>query len=103
MVVKLKKNSFQIVRPLISPLCSLRCFFLDKIVEKLAGHAPADSMEVDGSEDPAVDVRALVNDCKFTMNLEMANSAWKQVKKMSHFCEETDKGKKKTLIGFCYG
>lgn len=55
-----------------------RCFFLDKIVEKLAGHAPADSMEVDASEDPAVAVRALVNDCKFTMNLEMANSAWKQ-------------------------
>lgn len=48
-------------------------------MEKLAGHAAGDGMEVDASEDPAGGVRALVNDCKFTMNLEMANSAWKQV------------------------
>lgn len=48
-------------------------------MEKLAGHAPADSMEVDAAGDPAEGVRALVRDCKFTMNLEMANSAWKQV------------------------
>lgn len=61
-------------------LCSFRCFFLDKIVEKLRVHAPSDSMEVDGSEDPAGNIHALVNDCKFTMKLEMANSAWKQVK-----------------------
>lgn len=61
---------------------------MDRIVEKLAGHTPADSMEVDAPEDTAGGVRALVNDCKFTMNLEMANSSWKQVtggssKKMS--------------------
>uniref|UniRef100_A0A8C9Y6S2 DNA-dependent protein kinase catalytic subunit n=1 Tax=Sander lucioperca TaxID=283035 RepID=A0A8C9Y6S2_SANLU len=55
-----------------------RCFFLDKIKEKLRGHAPSDSMEVDGSEDPAGDVDALVNDCKFNMKLHMADSAWKQ-------------------------
>lgn len=64
---------------------------MDKILEKLAGHASADSMEVDASEDPAGAVRTLVNDCKFTMNLEMANSAWKQVMggaamKKSRFC-----------------
>uniref|UniRef100_A0A8D3BVD0 DNA-dependent protein kinase catalytic subunit n=1 Tax=Scophthalmus maximus TaxID=52904 RepID=A0A8D3BVD0_SCOMX len=55
-----------------------RCFFLDKIREKLRGHAPSDSMEVDGSEDPADDVDTLVNDCKFNMKLHMANSAWEQ-------------------------
>ncbi|XP_029313652.1 DNA-dependent protein kinase catalytic subunit [Cottoperca gobio] len=55
-----------------------RCFFLDKIREKLRGHAPSDSMEVDGSEDPAGDIDTLVNDCKFNMKLQMANSARKQ-------------------------
>lgn len=68
-------------------------------MEKLAGHTPANSMEVDASEDPAGAVRALVNDCKFTMNLEMANSAWKQVMgeavRMSRFGEGTKGGKKK--------
>lgn len=58
-----------------------RCFFLDKIREKLKGHAPSDSMEVDGSEDPAGDIDTLVNDCKFSMKLQMTDSAWKQVKK----------------------
>ncbi|XP_039982420.1 DNA-dependent protein kinase catalytic subunit isoform X2 [Xiphias gladius] len=55
-----------------------RCFFLDKIREKLSGHAPSDSMEVDGSEDPAGDIDTLVNDCKFNMKLHMADSAQKQ-------------------------
>ncbi|KAG7524628.1 DNA-dependent protein kinase catalytic subunit [Solea senegalensis] len=55
-----------------------RCFFLDKIREKLRGHATTDSMEVDGSEDPAGEVDTLVNDCKFNMKLHMANSAQKQ-------------------------
>ncbi|KAK0144676.1 DNA-dependent protein kinase catalytic subunit [Merluccius polli] len=50
-----------------------RCFFLDKIYEKLGSQA--DSMEVDGSGD-SVDV--LVNNCKFSMKLRMADSAWKQ-------------------------
>lgn len=58
-----------------------RCFFLDKIREKLKGHAPSDSMDVDGSEDPAGDIDTLVNNCKFSMKLQMADSAWKQVKK----------------------
>ncbi|XP_034562055.1 DNA-dependent protein kinase catalytic subunit [Notolabrus celidotus] len=52
-----------------------RCFFLDKIREKLGGNAPSDSMEVDGSE---ANVDTLVNDCKFNMKLRMADSAWKQ-------------------------
>lgn len=88
--------------------CLLRCFFLDKIIEKLAGHTPADSMEVDASEDQAGGVRAIVNDCKFTMNLEMANSAWKQVmggvvKNKPPFVEGPIKREKKTLTRLCYG
>uniref|UniRef100_A0A3Q4MQ59 DNA-dependent protein kinase catalytic subunit n=1 Tax=Neolamprologus brichardi TaxID=32507 RepID=A0A3Q4MQ59_NEOBR len=55
-----------------------RCFFLDKIREKLRGHAPSDSMEVDGSDDPAGDIETLVNDCKFNMKLRMADGAQKQ-------------------------
>uniref|UniRef100_A0A3B4GU24 DNA-dependent protein kinase catalytic subunit n=1 Tax=Pundamilia nyererei TaxID=303518 RepID=A0A3B4GU24_9CICH len=55
-----------------------RCFFLDKIREKLRGHAPSDSMEVDGSGDPAGDIETLVNDCKFNMKLRMADGAQKQ-------------------------
>ncbi|XP_041669965.1 DNA-dependent protein kinase catalytic subunit [Cheilinus undulatus] len=55
-----------------------RCFFLDKIREKLRGHAPSDSMEVDGSEDAATDIDTLVDDCKFSMKSRMADSAWKQ-------------------------
>ncbi|TKS87933.1 DNA-dependent protein kinase catalytic subunit [Collichthys lucidus] len=55
-----------------------RCFFLDKIREKLGGHTPSDSMEVDGSEDPSGDIDMLVNNCKFNMKLQMADSAWKQ-------------------------
>lgn len=55
-----------------------RCFFLDKIREKLKGHPPRDLMEADGSEDPACDVDALINDCRFSMKLHMADSALKQ-------------------------
>ncbi|XP_041824461.1 DNA-dependent protein kinase catalytic subunit [Melanotaenia boesemani] len=54
-----------------------RCFFLDKIREKLRGPVLSDSMEVEDS-DPAADVEAIVNDCKFNMKLHMANSALKQ-------------------------
>ncbi|KAI9542854.1 hypothetical protein NQZ68_016158 [Dissostichus eleginoides] len=52
-----------------------RCFFLDKIREKLRVHAPSDSMEVDDSEG---DIDTLVNECKFNMKLQMSDSAWKQ-------------------------
>ncbi|XP_033988441.1 DNA-dependent protein kinase catalytic subunit isoform X2 [Trematomus bernacchii] len=52
-----------------------RCFFLDKIREKLRVHHPSDSMEVDDSEG---DIDTLVNECKFNMKLQMADSAWKQ-------------------------
>lgn len=55
-----------------------RCFFLDKIREKLRGHTSSDSMEVDGSEDQAGDIDSLVNDCKFNMKLKMADGARKQ-------------------------
>ncbi|KAG7330004.1 hypothetical protein KOW79_006226 [Hemibagrus wyckioides] len=56
-----------------------RCFFLDKIWEKLCS-SPANSMEVDGAEQEstAEELGALVKDCKFNMKLNMADSAWKQ-------------------------
>lgn len=59
--------------------CS-RCFFLDKIWEKLCS-SPANSMEVDGAQQDstAEDLEALVKDCKFHMKLTMADTAWKQV------------------------
>ncbi|XP_062335709.1 DNA-dependent protein kinase catalytic subunit [Osmerus eperlanus] len=51
-----------------------RCFFLDKICEKLNG---TERMEVD---EPTGDdnLNQLVQDCKFTMKICMADSAWKQ-------------------------
>ncbi|XP_026183019.1 DNA-dependent protein kinase catalytic subunit isoform X2 [Mastacembelus armatus] len=55
-----------------------RCFFLDKIRENQRGNIPLDSIDVDVSEDPACVVDTLVNDCKFSMKLKMANSALKQ-------------------------
>ncbi|KAL6490371.1 hypothetical protein MHYP_G00007160 [Metynnis hypsauchen] len=55
-----------------------RCFFLDKIWEKLKS-SPANSMEVDGAEQESTeDLEALVKQCKFNMKLTMADSAWKQ-------------------------
>ncbi|KAM9553657.1 DNA-dependent protein kinase catalytic subunit [Salvelinus alpinus] len=56
-----------------------RCFFLDKICEKLSNQAPSDTMEVDGAEqDQAQDLDTIVKNCKFSMKLCMADSAWKQ-------------------------
>nr|XP_054607336.1 DNA-dependent protein kinase catalytic subunit isoform X2 [Nothobranchius furzeri] len=52
-----------------------RCFFLDKIRERLLSHAPSDSMEVDGA---SRDVETIVNDCKFNMKLHMAESMCQQ-------------------------
>uniref|UniRef100_A0A4W4HQJ6 DNA-dependent protein kinase catalytic subunit n=1 Tax=Electrophorus electricus TaxID=8005 RepID=A0A4W4HQJ6_ELEEL len=55
-----------------------RCFFLDKIWEKLSS-SPAASMEVDDDEQDSMEtLAALVKDCKFNMKLNMADSAWKQ-------------------------
>ena len=73
---------WQIAKPDMASILmsSARCFFLDKIREKLRGPAPSDSMEVDESQDPAGDVDTVVNDCKFSMKLHMADSARKQVK-----------------------
>ncbi|XP_061661173.1 DNA-dependent protein kinase catalytic subunit isoform X2 [Syngnathoides biaculeatus] len=55
-----------------------RCFFLDKIREKLQRLSDSDSMEVDGGEDTTEDLNTLVNNCKFSMKLHMADSARKQ-------------------------
>ncbi|XP_072306662.1 DNA-dependent protein kinase catalytic subunit [Eucyclogobius newberryi] len=51
-----------------------RCFFLDKILEKLKSQGSTDDMEVD--DEP--DINCLVNNCKFSMKLHMADSAWGQ-------------------------
>ncbi|KAL1006455.1 hypothetical protein UPYG_G00072620 [Umbra pygmaea] len=60
-------------------IITTRCFFLDKVCEKLGSEVPGDSMEVDRAEqDPSQDLDAIVRGCKFTMKLCMANSAWKQ-------------------------
>ncbi|XP_068603907.1 DNA-dependent protein kinase catalytic subunit [Brachionichthys hirsutus] len=58
-------------------IITTRCFFLDKIRETLRGHF-SDSMEVDGSEDPARGTETLISDCKFNMKLQMAESAREQ-------------------------
>ncbi|KAJ0023075.1 hypothetical protein NQD34_015209 [Periophthalmus magnuspinnatus] len=50
-----------------------RCFFLDKILEKLNKQGSSDDMEVD---EP--DINSVVNNCKFSMKLQMAESAWSQ-------------------------
>lgn len=55
---------------------------MDKIRKKIGDLATGDGMEVDSSEDPAGEMTTLINDCKFSMKLQMANSAWKQVKKL---------------------
>nr|XP_061809878.1 DNA-dependent protein kinase catalytic subunit-like [Nerophis lumbriciformis] len=54
-----------------------RCFFLDKIRQKLQSHPDTNSMDLD-DEDAAEDVNTLVNNCKFNMKLHMADSARKQ-------------------------
>ncbi|XP_076840848.1 DNA-dependent protein kinase catalytic subunit [Brachyhypopomus gauderio] len=61
-----------------------RCFFLDKIWEKLSS-SPAASVEVDGDEQDMENIAALVKECKFSMKLTMADSAWKQ----NNFCVST--------------
>uniref|UniRef100_A0A6Q2XGP6 DNA-dependent protein kinase catalytic subunit n=1 Tax=Esox lucius TaxID=8010 RepID=A0A6Q2XGP6_ESOLU len=56
-----------------------RCFFLDKVCEKLSSQSPSDSMEVDGEEqDQGQDLNTVVRASKFTMKLCMADSASKQ-------------------------
>lgn len=55
---------------------------MDKIKKKIKHLAASNSMEVDSSEATAGEIDTLINDCKFNMKLQMANSAWKQVKKL---------------------
>ncbi|TWW70550.1 DNA-dependent protein kinase catalytic subunit [Takifugu flavidus] len=67
-----------------------RCFFLDQIKRRMRpqapsdsmeAQAPSDSMEVDGPDGPdgtPAPMDTLINECKFSMKLQMANSAWKQ-------------------------
>uniref|UniRef100_A0A667XXZ0 DNA-dependent protein kinase catalytic subunit n=1 Tax=Myripristis murdjan TaxID=586833 RepID=A0A667XXZ0_9TELE len=53
-----------------------RCFFLDKIKEKLRSQSSGDSMEVE--RNPMDNADTLINDYKFDMKLCMADSARKQ-------------------------
>ncbi|XP_062986775.1 DNA-dependent protein kinase catalytic subunit [Elgaria multicarinata webbii] len=64
-----------------------RCFFLDKIQERLPDNPLEDSMEVDGGGDASSkmdvdieneDIHSLIRNCKFTMKMKMIESARKQ-------------------------
>ncbi|MBN3311515.1 PRKDC kinase, partial [Atractosteus spatula] len=64
-----------------------RCFFLDKISEKLVSSVAGDSMEVEEDGDKGIKTEAgewedpdfLIKDCKISMKLKMAESARKQI------------------------
>ncbi|KAH0617727.1 hypothetical protein JD844_016250 [Phrynosoma platyrhinos] len=65
-----------------------RCFFLDKIQERLPNTHLEDSMEVDGAGDSSLkmdidsekeDAYSMIRNCKFTMKMKMIESARKQV------------------------
>lgn len=55
---------------------------MDKIKKIIKPHTSSDGMEVDSSEGTTVGIDSLINDCKFNMKLQMADSAWKQVKEL---------------------
>nr|XP_033789602.1 DNA-dependent protein kinase catalytic subunit isoform X2 [Geotrypetes seraphini] len=64
-----------------------RCFYLDKIREKLPNFQADDSMEVDGGGDTCdrmevdgedEDITSMIKSCKFNMKLKMVESARKQ-------------------------
>uniref|UniRef100_F6W6L3 DNA-dependent protein kinase catalytic subunit n=1 Tax=Monodelphis domestica TaxID=13616 RepID=F6W6L3_MONDO len=64
-----------------------RCFFLNKIQEKLSGLQQGDSMEVDEDENfsdkmevenQEEDIYSLIRSCKFSMKMKMIESARKQ-------------------------
>uniref|UniRef100_A0A803TIR6 DNA-dependent protein kinase catalytic subunit n=1 Tax=Anolis carolinensis TaxID=28377 RepID=A0A803TIR6_ANOCA len=64
-----------------------RCFFLDKIQEKLPNTHLDDSMDVDGAGDSSLkmevdnemeDACSMIRNCKFTMKMKMIESARKQ-------------------------
>lgn len=61
-----------------------RCFFLDKIKERLSFVQADDSMDVDEEADVKIevdgeeDVNMIIRDCKFNMKLKMVESASKQ-------------------------
>lgn len=71
---------------LLLVLCS--CFFLSKIEERLTSSSGGLSMSVDEDEDSVdrrevdelqEDARSMLRSCRFTMRMEMVDSAWKQV------------------------
>lgn len=75
---------------LLLPLC--RCFFLDKLQEKLLSDQANDSMEVDeecGIGEPmevdqqSEDIPSMIRSCKFNMKMKMIESARKQVTVLS--------------------
>lgn len=64
-----------------------RCFFLSKIEERLTSSSGGLSMSVDEDEDSVdrrevdelqEDARSMLRSCRFTMRMEMVDSAWKQ-------------------------
>lgn len=76
--------------PFLIRVSLCRCFFLDKIQEKLPNTLLEDSMEVDGGGDTSSkmevdneseDANSMIRSCKFTMKMKMIESARKQVSK----------------------
>ncbi|KAM9308363.1 DNA-dependent protein kinase catalytic subunit [Gastrophryne carolinensis] len=66
-------------------IISNRCFFLDKIQEKLPNQLVDESMEIDRAdeneameEDKEEDINFLIRKCKFVMKMKMVDSARKQ-------------------------
>lgn len=89
-----------------------RCFFLDKLQEKLLCDQANDSMEVDeeyGAGDQmevdqqGEDVYSMIKSCKFNMKMKMIESARKQVTVLSdsfQFCEKIHRNYSwKSLVG----
>lgn len=89
-----------------------RCFFLDKLQEKLLCDQANDSMEVDEEYDAGdqmevdqqgEDIYSMIKSCKFNMKMKMVESARKQVTVLSdsfQFCEKIHRNYRwKSLVG----
>uniref|UniRef100_A0A8U8BLG7 DNA-dependent protein kinase catalytic subunit n=1 Tax=Geospiza parvula TaxID=87175 RepID=A0A8U8BLG7_GEOPR len=74
-----------------------RCFFLDKLQEKLPSDQANDSMEVDGEysagdqmevDQQGENIHSLIKSCKFNMKMKMIESARKQVNILSDMAKK---------------
>lgn len=100
-----------IYRVIYTLLLLCRCFFLDKLQEKLPSDQANDSMEVDGEcsggDQMEVDqhgesIHSMIKSCKFNMKMKMIESARKQVNILSdnfQFAEKIHRKNWKSLLG----